>query len=141
MPFGVDDVKTREHVPPKSIFAKEDRNPPLILPAHLACNQQQSGDDEIVGQLVAVAHGGHPDPERSRLQFEICDAGDSRDPVLMIRGTQLERLIWRWIRGFHAALYREYLPPETEWAIHIPFWRGSQDGDVVTVKPPLPQEA
>ncbi len=32
-PFTEDDPRTRDHVPPRSVFQSDDRNWPLILPA------------------------------------------------------------------------------------------------------------
>ena len=67
--------KTRDHIPPKSIFAPEDREPPLILPTHRNCNEAQSGYDEVVGQLIAAIHGKYPEPDRRRLNVQVAERG------------------------------------------------------------------
>lgn len=55
---------SKDHVPPKTVFAKPDRRPLQIF-------------------------------------------GDGVGAVLNV---DLDGAVWRWVRGFHAALYREYLP-------------------------------
>jgi len=91
------------------VFAKEDRGTPLILPAHDACNQAQSPHDEVIGQLVSVLHGKYPGKERLRLALELFSVDGSVVPVTGVQNIPLTRIIFRWVRGFHAALYREYL--------------------------------
>ncbi len=39
--FESREQKTRDHVPPKAIFRKQDRDAPLILHAHAECNEAQ----------------------------------------------------------------------------------------------------
>lgn len=58
--FEASSKRSSDHVPPKAIFAKEDRDPPLILPTHHKCNQKRSGEDELIGQIVALLHGKSP---------------------------------------------------------------------------------
>jgi len=107
-PFRQRGERTRHHLPPKAIFAEVDRNPPLILPAHGACNRDQSPLDTVIAQLVAVRHGKYP--ARKNLKLEVA--------TVPLRGGQLKAgvtnlplrpIIFRWVRCFHAALYREYL--------------------------------
>jgi hypothetical protein len=35
---------------------------------------------------------------------------DPNPPAIAVTDFGLQGVIWRWVRGFHAALYREYLP-------------------------------
>lgn len=130
---------TRDHVPPESIFAKEHRNTPLVLPVHQQCNQDQSGYDEIIGQLIAVRHGKFPKAEHSRLQLEVYKF-NNKEPMLGIAGIRIESVIWRWIRGFHAALYHEYMPIKCRGAVHPPFWMASRENTHLVLRRPLPQE-
>ncbi len=109
-PFAHGEERTRQHIPPTSVFAKEDREPPLILPAHDGCNQGQSTDDEVIGQLVSLLHGKRPAKERLRLAVQLFSVNGSVVPMAFVRDLPLNRIIFRWVRGFHAALYREYLP-------------------------------
>jgi hypothetical protein len=53
-PFTEDDPKTRDHVPPRSAFQSDDRNWPLILPAHEQCNSEYSFSDERAQGVVAL---------------------------------------------------------------------------------------
>lgn len=98
----------RDHVPPRSIFAKTDRNPPLILPTHVLCNTKRSDDDEIAAQMFSVLHGKYPKPERTRLAFDLFGRG-SELPMIGLRDIPFRRMVFRMVRGFHAALYGSYV--------------------------------
>jgi hypothetical protein len=105
--FAPDDRINRDHVSPKSIFAGPDRSP-LLLATHQHCNSAQKLTDEKVGQLIALKRGYMPSPpENRRLKFG--------RPMLVgltaVTNLDVDEAVWRWIRGFHAALYREPLPP------------------------------
>jgi hypothetical protein len=43
-----------DHVPPSTIFLKDDRSFPLILPTHVECNGERSVHDQLMGTLVGV---------------------------------------------------------------------------------------
>ena len=98
-----------DHVPPSGLFAVADRDFPLILPTHRKCNESQSANDQVVGQLVGVIHGRRPNPKHKKLRVSLGRFEDGA-PAIAVGGLNLRSIIWRWIRGFHAALYREYLP-------------------------------
>lgn len=123
-----------DHVPPKAIFSLADRDFPLKVAAHEKCNNPQSQQDEVIGQLIAVIHGKHPKPERARLKMSMFKTPDSDTPFLAFIGTNLVGQIWRWIRGFHAALYSEFLSEDTKAAIHPPFPSGNLEGDGFTIE-------
>jgi hypothetical protein len=123
-----------DHVPPRAIFAMSDRDFPLKVAAHTACNNPQSEQDEIIGQLVAVIHGKHPEPERARLDPHLFKTPDSETPFLAFIGTNVVGQIWRWVRGFHAALYSEFLPEDTRTAVHSPFPSGIAEDDGFTIE-------
>jgi hypothetical protein len=108
-PFAPGEAKTRDHVLPVSLFAKGDVDPPLLLPAHDWCNTDKSTDDEVIGQLVSVLHGRYPRPERMRLAGNIFERGADTDPMVGLRDVPWSRVIYRFVRGFHAALYGETL--------------------------------
>jgi hypothetical protein len=129
--FTQEAEKTRDHVPPKSIFAAADRDRPLILPTHLHCNGAQSGYDEIVGQLIAAIHGKYPEPARMRLDVEVAEDANTGAQSAWLTGTNLHRTTCRWLRAFHAALYREYLPDNdgTKFSFDPPFPVGHVDED------------
>lgn len=99
---------SRQHVPPKAIFATSDRTPPLILPAHKQCNEDQSPLDTVIGQLVGLLHGRHPTKRELRLDVEpftnSCGATTGG-----LKDLPLRRIVFRWARSFHAALYGEYI--------------------------------
>jgi hypothetical protein len=127
-PFAEKAEKTRDHVPPKAIFATEDRGCPLILPTHLSCNGAQSNYDEIVGQLISAIYGKYPEPKNIRLNVEVAESAATGTPAAWITGTNFHRIIGRWLRGFHAALYGEYLPDND----------GTKDGTKFSFDPPFP---
>jgi len=110
---------TREHVAPKCVFALDDRTPPLILPAHSACNNNMSLLDQQVGQMFGIMHGKQL-PERHRKIDPILVEDPSTGRSLGgIRGPNLNRFVFRLLQGFHVALYNEYLPepPDTLFSI------------------------
>lgn len=138
--FSQEDPATRDHIPPEAVFAKNDRNPPLILRAHYLCNQKHSVHDTVIGQLIAVTHWKYPAPERNRLKMKKYETDYSEDPMLGLLGAAIEEAIWSWVRGFHAALYSEFLPADIRKAIHSPFWRAEEQGNELKINPPRSQE-
>lgn len=133
--------RNRDHVPPKTIFAEADRSPPLVLPTCPQCNERQSPYDEQIGQLIAFTHGKHPRPDNIRLNFVSPVINDSGDRLLGVAGLPLQPIVWRWVRGFHAALYRTLLPHDTEnKSIHLPFPHVEQDGHRFVAPPILRQQ-
>jgi hypothetical protein len=95
--------QNRDHVPPECIFAAPDREP-LLLPVHTACNKSYELLDEKIGQLIALKYGKVPqDPQHNRLKFAISPRGGQG----AVMNLDIDAAVWRWIGGFHAALYRE----------------------------------
>lgn len=124
-----------DHVPPESIFALEDRNFPLKVASHFKCNNPQSKSDEVISQLIAVIHGKQPALKNVKLNPQIYDVDNIRDSnnnsesFLAFRNVGLVEQIWRWVRGFHAAFYSEFLPHETRKIVHPPFPIGQIQSD------------
>lgn len=116
-----------DHVPPQSVFALPDRNFPLKVASHEGCNKAESPSDEVLGQLIAVIHHKHPEPKNAKLDLQVFEVRSSGETFLGVIGTDLKRQIARWVRGFHAALYQEFLPEQTLFAIHPPFPCGEVD--------------
>ena len=125
-PFGKSDETNHDHIPPESVFAKEDRNFPIKLRTHKdKCHAPLSPDDEVLGQLVALIHGKTPSEKSDKLNISILE-----DPVTgatsgLFRERNIEYLLRRWIQGFHAALYQSYLPKSAKFAIQTPFPSGT----------------
>ena len=107
--FKPGEVRNRDHVPTSALFAVADSQPALILPTHRACNHRRSAEDEVIGQLVGVLHG-RPIAEHGRkpklLPGRFADGSSGVGTSL-----QVNPIIFRWVRGFHAALYNEPLGP------------------------------
>lgn len=124
--FQNGDVKNRDHVPPSTLFLVPDRNFPLILPTHYNCNHDRHLEDQTIGQLVGILHEQAPDPEHLRMQLI---AGIAADGQLFVAagGFDLRAIIRRWVLGFHAALYREFLNAGQAFMTFPPLAEGNRD--------------
>jgi hypothetical protein len=97
--FEIGDSKDGDHVPPDSIF-QIDHKDPLILPTHRACNNAHSDIDEKIAQLIVLRYGKVPnDPKKRRLKI-------NRE-LGALMNLDIDDVVWRWITGFHAALYKQ----------------------------------
>lgn len=132
--FALGDHCDGVHVPPQAIFAKSDRLP-LKLKTHKVCNQRHSGEDENFGQLIGAMHGHFPrDPKDRRLRVS-----HVAPSVGGITNLNVDAAIWRWVRGCHAALYREPLLTN-QFSIVSPFPRADQEaGGPYKLRQILPQ--
>jgi hypothetical protein len=102
--FEEGDAVDHDHVPPKSMFARADRQP-LKLKTHKACNERNSLNDEKVGQMISGFRGDYPRKEKDRkLVVEHLGVGYGA-----VTNLDVDAVLWRWIKGFHAALYGEPL--------------------------------
>lgn len=123
--FETDDITNYDHVPPESVFAKVDRIP-LKLKSHLKCNASFELLDEKIGQLIGLKHRQTPsDPNHHRLKF-------IRSPIPgvgAVTNLNVDEAVWRWMRGFHAALYLEPFPRLRRGSLVTPFPRADlKDG-------------
>lgn len=109
-----------DHVPPKSIFADGDRNFPLKVAAHLSCNSDYSADDEIVGQIISVIHGRRTSKENLRAAVRAAEIVGRHESVAVLNA-DLKGQIHRWVRGFHAALYGQFLSSITGFVVYPPW--------------------
>jgi hypothetical protein len=138
-PFQSKKDKTRDHVPPSSVFQDTDKSPALILPAHQKCNGEQSIGDQEIGQLIGLLHGNPIYLAKSRLKIGTADYPDKTQTGVV--PINMKHILFRWIRGFHAAIYNEFLPADTKRAIHLPMPSLKLDGDKVSpLKDILPQQ-
>jgi hypothetical protein len=100
-------LRDEDHVPPKSLFARADREP-LILSTHKKCNGEHSAVDQRMGEVIGLKLGRIPKSHKdSVLRIRLFDGGRHAAVV----GLDIQSAVWRWIHGFHAALYREMLVP------------------------------
>jgi hypothetical protein len=88
----------RDHIPPKSIFDKQHREPSLCLPTHIDCNNSYTLSDEKMGQLLGLRQGRSPDPQRLHVT--------ANEMAGVVHNLDIDSAVWRWISGFHAALYQ-----------------------------------
>lgn len=104
----------RDHVPPQAVFLERDRNPALWLPTHTDCNLSQSREDDKIGQLMKLLHRKQPSNPNHRVLKYDYDLG-------AVDGIDIERIVFRWVRGFHAALYGQPLDCRLNGMISTPF--------------------
>jgi hypothetical protein len=108
---------TRDHVPPKGCFAQADRaHNPVILPAHLACNNGYKVADESVGQFLSLLHGKKPKAGAHGTRL----TASSVPGVAALKDVNLYGAVVRWVRAFHAALYGQPIPASTRFAVELP---------------------
>ncbi len=137
--FGKEESNHPDHIPPEAIFDSKDRDFPIKVASHFKCNNSQSKDDEVISQLIAVVHGKQPNPENTRLEYKAYQIENTNNTLFGFLNVNLPTQIWRWVRGFHAALYEEFLPENTGNAIHPPFPHGTTDTKGFKIDKILPQ--
>ena len=113
------DSKNRDHLSPTAAFDKNDRNPVLWLPTHYNCNWQHKLADEKIGQLISLKRHHVPVSNNRKLRFQLFP----RHGLSAISNLDIDSAIWRWVRGFHAALYEEFIPDGPTGALVTPFPR------------------
>lgn len=132
--FAAGEVPNRDHVPPTGIFTKDDRQPPLILRSHEKCNGDQSAHDQVIAQLVGLLHGREASAKDRKLDVRphVTESGAT---TAVLRGHDLDAVIRRWVRGFHAALYKGPLPESKYFSTNSPFPEATQEGDGIRPEP------
>lgn len=135
--FDPADVKDRDHLPAKAVFAVPDRTPALWLPTHKRCNGGHSTLDHKIGQLIALKRGQVPTRRDRQLRFKII-----QPDLGAIENLDVGDVVRRWIRGFHVALYREPIPPgPLPGALQTPFPSGTLGPRGIQFDPLLPQHS
>lgn len=125
--FQAKEKRTDDHVPPFSLFAKQHRDFPLILPTHFACNHAHSADDQVITQLAGVLHGRIPTGRDRKLKIARGRFDDGSTGI-GVRDLDLRGIIRRWVQGFHAALYREPLHGDAFFSTNLPLPEGRTRG-------------
>jgi hypothetical protein len=132
--FVPGDEVNGDHVPPASAFSPADRANVLKLQTHKVCNSAHSVNDKRVGQLIALRRREGPrSPRDEALTF-----GHFPGLGVAVTNLDVDVAIWRWIKGFHAALYRQPLMSDLV-AIVTPFPRADQTESVMRLQPLRPQ--
>lgn len=126
-------TRNRDHVPNTAIFAVEDREPALILPTHSACNHDRAPEDEVITQVLGVLRGRRMVTQARRPTLAAGTFPDGTKGVGAL-GVPLQRMIFRWVTGFHAALYGEPLGPSNHMTFP-PLPEGRVEGDRVEPVP------
>jgi hypothetical protein len=124
-----------DHVPPKCTFVARDRHPVLKLKTHKACNGSFKVEDKKIGQLIALRRREWPRSERD----DVLQFGRYGDMVAL-ENLNVDAAVWRWVRAFHAALYRRPLLGTT-CAIQTPFPRALKRAGRPLIGPLRPQHA
>lgn len=118
-PFKEGDDRNDDHIPPEACFAKQDRNFPLKLPTHTRCNSSQQLTDEKIAQIIGLKQRRIPRSAHRRLKVDAVSVGGN--VALAVTNIDIDTAVWRWVRGFHAALYSVPLPVEAKYTIRTPF--------------------
>jgi hypothetical protein len=126
-----------DHVPPKKIFAASDRDRPLILEVHKQCHKDASEWDELTNEFASLPHDKARKRNIVQKHVEAVRIGDEISAALT--GVPLNKVIARFLRAFHTALYDAYLPNKTDNAILPPFPSGNRKSDGIEFDPILPQ--
>ena len=135
--FASGEAKSRDHVPPTAIFAVEDREPALILPTHVSCNQSRSIEDQVSAQLVGLKNGRNEDRKHNKLDVVFGQFQDGT-PFAGVRNLNVRSMIKRWVTAFHAALYREPLPQGVHWSTLPPLPQAKIENEGLN-EIPIPQ--
>lgn len=122
---------TRDHVVASRLILPQHRTPPLILPTHRSCNHKWAVSDGHMAELSRVLHGIQLDDDNLQLDYVIAVDPETNEEVGAASGVNIEHIVARWVQGFHAAMYGEYLPPigSTRFCISTPFPRGGIERD------------
>lgn len=130
--FLTGEQRNQDHVPPKACFSIRDRASPLKLPTHFDCNALYKVDDERVGQFISTIDKRPPASDKLRIKTYVRPLRNTGIAEQSLINVNIYGAIERWVRAFHAALYREPAPPETRFGIQTPFHVAvpSQNGPV-----------
>jgi hypothetical protein len=131
--FTDGEPRNRDHVPNTAIFAVDDRQPALILPTHVKCNHDRAGEDEVITQLLGVLRGRKMVAQARRPTLASGKFPDGTVGVGAL-AVPLRDMIFRWVTGFHAALYREPLGPALRMTFP-PLPEGQVEGERVSPVP------
>lgn len=136
-PFDAEEVANFDHVPPETIFVEQDRDFPLKLKTHKdPCHSNLNLDDEVIGQLVSFIHGKQPPVRNDKLKIDLYKEAENNNFLASFSQKPLEPLIFRWVKGFHAALYHTHIPESTRYNIQTP-WPSAVIKDNNLVEDPI----
>ena len=123
-----------DHVPPSAVFNIEDRSPVLKLKTHTRCHKPFADEDKQIGQLIGMRlRKASPPSFRDRaLNYIPLPQG-----IVGITNVPLNRSLWRWVKGFHSALYQE--PVIGRFAVTTPYPMGRRSDGQVIIQPVLKQ--
>ena len=136
--FNPEDKTNYDHTPPETIFLEQDRNFPIKLKTHQSCHELLNLDDEVMGQLIRLLHGMQPNQRDDKLKIKEYSTKANKT-IAVFEGKNLEELIKRWLKGFHAALNSMALPSGSMFAIQTPFPSGVMKNGKLVVDPILEQ--
>jgi hypothetical protein len=119
----------RDHVPPEKLFAPADRiDFPLLLRTHVRCNGGESQNDQKMAELFRSIWNSETEADFEALELEWLTDQDGRANSSFWKYDDLPAMVFRWIRGFHYALYNEILPINANRATLLPFLEIRPDG-------------
>ena len=137
--FVVGDEKNDDHCPASACFLKEDRDFPLILKTHKTCNSSHGVIDQKIGQLIGLKNRQVPSPRDQQLKFQEVRIGPRNAEAVAVSNLPIANAVWRWIRGFHSALYGSYIPEAAPHTLRTPFPATTLTSSGHVPEPLLPQ--
>jgi hypothetical protein len=133
--FVKEDRVDGDHVPPKAAFNARDKEPALKLKTHVDCNSSWKVEDKKIGQLIGLRRWERPSSPRDQalkiVSYPTLD-------MAAVENLDVEAAVWRWVKGFHAALYRNPLTGKA-YAIQTPFPRGNTRTGRISIDP-IPEQ-
>lgn len=124
-----------DHIPAKTCFDEVDRDPPLKLPTHRACNNAHNLNDEKLGDLIAVHRHQAIEPNAGALRVQVIVDSNSGTEFAVFDTLDLIGSLRRWVGGFHAALYKEPLPISAHYHISPPIPLAEERATGLSVRP------
>lgn len=134
--FNEHDDTDEDHVPPRTVFRKSDRDPPLKLKVHLACHGKYCQTDRQTGQLLAIKTGASLPKSRRDVALNLVHYPELQ--AVAVDNLDVDSAVWRWVKGFHAALYRAPLFEGGKY-IQTPFPKALKTPNGVHIEPLLQQ--
>jgi hypothetical protein len=119
--FQNGETRNYDHIPAKACFAARDRNFPLQLPTHIDCNSGHKLLDEKIGQVLKLKYAKGTRSSNNRLRFKFFPPSAGRGTIGAVTNVDIRGAVSQWIRGFHAALYKEPLEDGSRFAFETPF--------------------
>jgi hypothetical protein len=85
--------------------------------------------DTKSGQLIGATRGKYPNDKDIALNVAPWQFQSDEQPIGVLSDFNLQAEVWRWVRGFHAAVYGQYLPGDGKHRTYPPIPVGEMTND------------